>query len=66
MDRHCLFLVYSCTENAGLTRAFKCGEEAAIIGGVVAEPGGKVLMETAVNGTRTVHMLVGDILPRIC
>jgi hydrogenase expression/formation protein HypE len=47
-------------------RACKYGEEAAIIGEVVAEPEGKVLMETAVGGTRIVHMPVGDILPRIC
>jgi hydrogenase expression/formation protein HypE len=47
-------------------RACRYGEDAAIIGEVVAEPKGKVLMETAVGGTRIVHMLVGDILPRIC
>jgi hydrogenase expression/formation protein HypE len=42
------------------------GEEAAIIGEVVAEPEGKVLMKTTIGGTRIVHMLVGEMLPRIC
>ena len=42
------------------------GREAAIIGEVIPEPQGKVLMETAVGGTRIVHMLVGEMLPRIC
>jgi hydrogenase expression/formation protein HypE len=47
-------------------RATRYGEEAAIIGKVVAEPEGKVLMKTAIGGTRIVHMLVGEMLPRIC
>jgi len=42
------------------------GGEAAIIGEVVAEPEGKVLMKTTIGGTRIVHMLVGEMLPRIC
>ncbi|OGO47085.1 MAG: hydrogenase expression/formation protein HypE [Chloroflexi bacterium RBG_16_64_32] len=47
-------------------RATRYGEQAAIIGEVVAEPAGKVLMRTAIGGTRIVHMLVGEMLPRIC
>ena len=47
-------------------RATRYGEEAAIIGEVVVEPAGKVLMKTAIGGTRIVHMLVGEMLPRIC
>jgi len=47
-------------------RATRYGEEAAIIGEVVAEPAGKVLMKTNIGGTRIVHMLVGEMLPRIC
>ncbi len=47
-------------------RRTKYGEEAAIIGEVVAEPVGKVLMKTAVGGTRIVHVLTGELLPRIC
>jgi len=47
-------------------RATRYGEEAAIIGEVEAEPAGKVLMRTAIGGTRIIHMLVGEMLPRIC
>jgi len=47
-------------------RATRYGEEAAIIGEVMAEPAGKVLMKTNIGGTRIVHMLVGEMLPRIC
>jgi hydrogenase expression/formation protein HypE len=47
-------------------RGTRYGEEAAIIGEVVAEPEGKVLMKTTIGGTRIVHMLVGEMLPRIC
>ena len=47
-------------------RGSRYGGEAAIIGEVIAEPQGKVLMETTVGGTRIVHMLVGEMLPRIC
>lgn len=47
-------------------RRTKYGEEAAIIGEVVAEPAGKVLMKTGVGGTRIVHVLTGELLPRIC
>jgi hydrogenase expression/formation protein HypE len=47
-------------------RAARYGEEAAIIGEVAAEPASKVLMRTNIGGTRIVHMLVGEMLPRIC
>jgi len=47
-------------------RATPYGRESAIIGEVMAEPTGKVLMKTAIGGTRIVHMLVGEMLPRIC
>ena len=46
--------------------ATRYGDEAAIIGEVAAEPTGKVLMRTNIGGTRIVHMLVGEMLPRIC
>jgi hydrogenase expression/formation protein HypE len=42
------------------------GVEAAIVGEVRAEPGGFVLLETGLGGSRVVDMLVGDPLPRIC
>lgn len=42
------------------------GEQATIIGEITAEPQGKVLMKTAIGGTRVVSMLMGELLPRIC
>lgn len=42
------------------------GAEAALIGEVVEEPEGRVLMRTSFGGTRMIDMLVGDPLPRIC
>ncbi|HWG64124.1 MAG TPA: hydrogenase expression/formation protein HypE [Streptosporangiaceae bacterium] len=42
------------------------GEGAAIIGEIVAEPPGLVLLTTGFGGTRIVDLLVGDPLPRIC
>jgi hydrogenase expression/formation protein HypE len=50
---------------AGL-RAHSLGEDAAVVGEVVPEPEGLVLLETSLGGTRIVDMLVGDPLPRIC
>jgi hydrogenase expression/formation protein HypE len=47
-------------------RAARYGEEAVIIGRVAAEPAGRVLLRTAIGGTRVVDMLAGEILPRIC
>lgn len=41
------------------------GRDAAIIGHVT-EGGGRVQMETAVGGMRSVEMLAGEQLPRIC
>ena len=42
------------------------GKDAAIIGEVVAENPGSVLMKTKIGGTRIVAMLTGEPLPRIC
>ncbi|MEQ3550064.1 hydrogenase expression/formation protein HypE [Pseudonocardia nematodicida] len=42
------------------------GEGAAMIGTVVDDPPGLVLLRTAFGGTRIVDLLVGDPLPRIC
>lgn len=42
------------------------GTGAAVIGRVVGDPPGLVLLHTAFGGTRIVDMLVGDPLPRIC
>ena len=47
-------------------RKNKYGREAAIIGEVLAEKPGRVVMKTVLGSHRIVDMLVGDLLPRIC
>ena len=47
-------------------RADPLGADAAIIGEVVAEPAGLVVLRTSVGSTRIVDTLVGAPLPRIC
>ena len=47
-------------------RSHALGREAAVIGDVLAEPEGLVLLETGIGGSRVLDMLVGDPLPRIC
>ena len=42
------------------------GRDAQIIGEVTAVHPGKVVMETAIGGTRIVDMPTGEQLPRIC
>lgn len=42
------------------------GKDSCIIGEVIAEPKGKVLLQTKIGGTRIVDMLTGVQLPRIC
>lgn len=45
---------------------FEDSKNAAIIGSVVDEHHGKVLITNPMGGTRVVHMPVGEQLPRIC
>jgi len=47
-------------------RRSKYGKEAAIIGEVVPEHVGRVVMKTRMGASRIVDMLVGEQLPRIC
>jgi hydrogenase expression/formation protein HypE len=47
-------------------RGHPLGDGAAVIGKVVEDPPGLVLLKTTFGGTRIVDMLVGDPLPRIC
>jgi hydrogenase expression/formation protein HypE len=42
------------------------GEESRIIGEILEQPAGAVLITTQYGGTRIIDMLVGDPLPRIC
>ena len=53
-------------EAVDILRGHPLGREATIIGRVVADHPGYVVMETGVGGTRIVSMLPGDQLPRIC
>jgi hydrogenase expression/formation protein HypE len=47
-------------------RAHPQGKESSIIGGVVADHPGVVVMATRIGGSRVVDMLSGEQLPRIC
>jgi hydrogenase expression/formation protein HypE len=47
-------------------RAHPLGRNAAIIGEVMAEPAGLVLMRSLVGGDRVITLLAGEQLPRIC
>ena len=44
----------------------KLGQHASIIGEVVDEHPGRVVMNTEIGGTRIIDMLAGEQLPRIC
>ena len=50
----------------GVMRRNKYGKEAAIIGEVVSEHSGRVILKTGMGASRIVDMLVGELLPRIC
>ena len=47
-------------------RKHPLGREAQVIGEVVSEHPGMVLMKTAIGGTRVVDVMFGEQLPRIC
>jgi hydrogenase expression/formation protein HypE len=47
-------------------RRHRLGATAAVVGHVVADHPGRVVMETVFGARRVVDMLVGDQLPRIC
>jgi hydrogenase expression/formation protein HypE len=47
-------------------RRNKYGKESAIIGEVVSEHRGRVILKTRMGASRIVDMLVGEQLPRIC
>jgi len=57
-------------ERAGVVlaamRAHPAGAESAIVGEVVEESRGRVILRTAFGGERIVDMLFGEQLPRIC
>jgi hydrogenase expression/formation protein HypE len=47
-------------------RAHPFGKNAVIIGEIVADHPGTVIMKTHIGGSRVVDMLSGEQLPRIC
>ncbi|WP_020394875.1 hydrogenase expression/formation protein HypE [Thiolinea disciformis] len=47
-------------------QAYSAGKDSVIIGEVLAQPVGKVLLQTGFGGERLLDMLVGEQLPRIC
>ncbi len=47
-------------------RSHPLGKEAVVIGEITAEHSGKAWLETSVGGKRTIEMLSGQQLPRIC
>lgn len=47
-------------------RSHPLGKDAAVIGEVVADHPGVVVMKSTIGGTRVVDMLSGEQLPRIC
>ena len=47
-------------------RGHERGRDAAIVGEVLPEPDGMVVLRTDAGGSRVLDMLVGDSLPRIC
>jgi hydrogenase expression/formation protein HypE len=47
-------------------RSAPYGEDACRIGVVEEAPSARVLMQTAIGGTRVVDTLSGEMLPRIC
>jgi len=53
-------------EALALLKTLEYGENAAIIGEVVDDHPGKVIIRSRIGGSRVVHMAVGEQLPRIC
>jgi hydrogenase expression/formation protein HypE len=62
-----LFVTADATETAlSVMRKHPLGVDASLIGTVVSGSAGRVQMETSVGGMRSVDMLSGEQLPRIC
>lgn len=49
-----------------LLKSLPGGQNACVIGEVVSEHQGQVVMQSIVGGRRVIQMLPGDQLPRIC
>jgi hydrogenase expression/formation protein HypE len=64
-----LLAFVSAEDAAGVLAAIRAnpyGKDAAVIGEVVEDHIGKVILETRIGGMRIVDMLTGEQLPRIC
>ena len=46
--------------------SFPIGKDAEVVGELVANPAGKVIIRTQIGGTRVLSMMAGAPLPRIC
>ncbi len=64
----CVAIVEADRADAALAamRGHPLGAEAALIGEVVAEEAGRVVLRSRIGGERIVDMLSGEQLPRIC
>ena len=64
----CLLIVARETGETVLAalKAHPLGREAALIGEVVADHPGRVVLRSRIGGQRIVDMLSGEQLPRIC
>lgn len=51
---------------AGIMREAKYGENACLIGAVTEEEPGRLLLKTPIGGLRSLDVLMGEGLPRIC
>ncbi len=56
----------SAEEVLAIVKENEFGKDACIIGEVIADHPGMVIMQTRIGGTRIVDMLTGEQLPRIC
>ncbi|MEM7655679.1 MAG: hydrogenase expression/formation protein HypE [Bacteroidota bacterium] len=65
-----IFLAWVAAEQAeaclAALRQLPHGEEAAIIGQMVSDHPGKVLLNSSIGGRRVVNKIIGEQLPRIC
>jgi hydrogenase expression/formation protein HypE len=64
----CLVIVARDAADAVLAamQAHPLGRQSAIIGEIVAEPRGRVVLRSRIGGMRVVDMMSGEQLPRIC
>jgi hydrogenase expression/formation protein HypE len=64
----CLVIVARDAGEAVLSamRAHPLGKQSAIIGEIMAEPRGRVVLRSRIGGMRVVDMMSGEQLPRIC